>query len=251
MLQEGLAWTIGSGTETSFWRDPLLTAWLPNEVVEEIKSIPIPISHLAKDGLIWKFTASGDFSTATAHNFLQGVSNPLCPGCGAAEESWIHMLRDCTHAMEVWNHFSIYPDFFKEIGSHWIKARATSKNGQGSTTPPADTLFMFTLWGIWKSRNLLIFEGQRPPPIIIAKTAAARAMEFHQARSSGGLIAPHQTAPRTNWSPPPEDFYKLNSDGSLKEGISTAGGIIRNHLGNWVSGFSMNIGPTSIKDAEL
>lgn len=54
-----------------------------------------------------------------------------------------------------------------------------------------------------------------------------------------------------NWAPPPDNFFKLNSDGSLRDGIATAGGIIRNHRGEWVAGFSMNIGPSSIQDSEI
>lgn len=44
---------------------------------------------------------------------------------------------------------------------------------------------------------------------------------------------------------------KLNSDGSVREGAASAGGIIRNHLGQWIGGFSMNIGPATVSDSEL
>lgn len=50
---------------------------------------------------------------------------------------------------------------------------------------------------------------------------------------------------------PPEGFFKLNSDGSVLENSAAAGGIIRDQLGGWVSGFSMNIGTATIIDSEL
>ncbi|KAF7840998.1 reverse transcriptase [Senna tora] len=42
------------------------------------------------------------------------------------------------------------------------------------------------------------------------------------------------------WSPSPEGYFKLNVDGSFMviPGVMAAVGVIRNHLGHWVSGFS-------------
>lgn len=114
-LQGGIQWAIGNGFHTSFWfhpwvngksitqlsphtpihpqatcwtvadfftsdrtwDKPLLEAWLPIDIASQILQVPIPISPLARDGPIWKLTATGDFTTASAHKHIQGVSNPL------------------------------------------------------------------------------------------------------------------------------------------------------------------------------
>ncbi len=55
------------------------------------------------------------------------------------------------------------------------------------------------------------------------------------------------------WVAPPLGWFKLNMDGSSLRNPSLAGGggILRNHLGDWVGGFSWAIGYTINVQAEL
>ena len=48
-------------------------------------------------------------------------------------------------------------------------------------------------------------------------------------------------------------WYKLNTDGSSlgNPGLAGGGGVIRNHIGDWVGGFSRAIGITTSVQAEL
>ncbi|KAF7811326.1 putative ribonuclease H-like domain-containing protein [Senna tora] len=50
-----------------------------------------------------------------------------------------------------------------------------------------------------------------------------------------------------------EGFFKLNVDGSYMEtsGVMGAADIIRNHLGQWISGFSSFIGPGNSLAVEI
>lgn len=78
ILPQATSWTVADFlTDTKTWDKPLLEAWLPNNIVEQILRVPIPISALARDGPIWKLTANGAFTTTSAHQYIQGVSNPL------------------------------------------------------------------------------------------------------------------------------------------------------------------------------
>ncbi|KAL6145062.1 hypothetical protein ACLB2K_055750 [Fragaria x ananassa] len=54
------------------------------------------------------------------------------------------------------------------------------------------------------------------------------------------------------WKKPPENFFKLNVDGTRVSLIGKigAGGVIRNHHGDWISGFQINLGVGEILDAE-
>ncbi|KAL6144452.1 hypothetical protein ACLB2K_055145 [Fragaria x ananassa] len=54
------------------------------------------------------------------------------------------------------------------------------------------------------------------------------------------------------WKKPPEIFFKLNVDGTRVSltGKIGAGGVIRNHYGDWISGFQINLGVGEILDAE-
>ena len=55
------------------------------------------------------------------------------------------------------------------------------------------------------------------------------------------------------WVPPSEGWVKVNVDGSRDTGLGniTAGGMIRNHLKEWLSGFVLNKGASSALEAEF
>ena len=55
------------------------------------------------------------------------------------------------------------------------------------------------------------------------------------------------------WFPPLVHWLKLNTDGAFKAsiGMASAGGIIRDKNGDWITGFAMHIGPSSPLQAEL
>ena len=55
------------------------------------------------------------------------------------------------------------------------------------------------------------------------------------------------------WVVPPLGWFKLNTDGSSlgNPGLAGGGGVIRNHVGDWMGGFSQAIGITTSVQAEL
>ncbi|KAK6912588.1 Ribonuclease H domain [Dillenia turbinata] len=56
-----------------------------------------------------------------------------------------------------------------------------------------------------------------------------------------------------SWIPPYVGFIKLNTDGSVNRASSLAaiGGILRNDKREWLFGFSMNVGSSSVFAAKL
>ena len=50
-----------------------------------------------------------------------------------------------------------------------------------------------------------------------------------------------------SWAKPPENWVKLNTDGSVKgsPGMAGCGGLLCDCHGNWISGFARAIGITS------
>lgn len=64
-------------------------------------------------------------------------------------------------------------------------------------------------------------------------------------------IRPSRQQILVTWEKPQQQWFKLNTDGSvLNNANASAGGVIRDHHGNWVSGFSTNIGLASVPEAE-
>ncbi|KAL6176759.1 hypothetical protein ACLB2K_053392 [Fragaria x ananassa] len=55
-----------------------------------------------------------------------------------------------------------------------------------------------------------------------------------------------------SWCKPPENYFKLNIDGtrSSTSGKIGAGGVLCDHLGSWVDGFQINLGIGEILDVE-
>ena len=80
----------------------------------------------------------------------------------------------------------------------------------------------------------------------------SRAKETHKLHNSPLVTRSIRINKWISWHPPKWPWCTLNTDGAHKsDEISTAGGLIRDHLGRWISGFGMVIGSCSITVAEL
>lgn len=55
------------------------------------------------------------------------------------------------------------------------------------------------------------------------------------------------------WNPPKEGWVKINTDGAKKSstGLASVGGLLRDHRGNWIKGFTIKIGDADSFSAEL
>ena len=72
--------------------------------------------------------------------------------------------------------------------------------------------------------------------------------------SSGPISRPQVRIPHLiKWTMPLAPYIKLNTDCSAisNPGVVEAGGILCNHLGEWVSGFSLHLGLASNNMVEL
>ncbi|CAJ2637065.1 unnamed protein product [Trifolium pratense] len=105
-----------------------------------------------------------------------GIS-PLCNICGAADETVIHVLRDCISATQVW--LRLVPsnqssNFFSLSCRDWIFKNITN-NFHGTHDLNWTSTFMVACWNLWNWRNKEIFEEgfQRPtdPTYVILKMA--------------------------------------------------------------------------------
>jgi len=58
---------------------------------------------------------------------------------------------------------------------------------------------------------------------------------------------------RVRWEPPMRGWKVLNTDGAVRgnPGSTGAGGVIRGEVGEWVLGFSENVGHCSVTKAEV
>ncbi|GKV23775.1 hypothetical protein SLEP1_g33471 [Rubroshorea leprosula] len=181
------------------------------------------------------------------------AATPICPRCEQSPETPLHLLHDCYHSRLFWEAASVLPPNFFMIGfNKWLR-----KNAQTSTTSDASrhnwsTLFLSAILVIWKNRNALIFDNQRTPPHILFQHASSLARDTSLGLATNILAHPH--LPRwVRWFPPNFPFLKLNTDVAMSQasGNASAGGLIRDHGGQWLHGFAINIGPQTSYMAEL
>lgn len=106
--------------------------------------------------------------------------------------------------------------------NQWIESVVT-RNAVGGDTGHWKILFPHLLWNLWKNRNNVIFNS-----------VCWSAKEILERATTIG-------------------FMKINTDGSRKmvTGMASAGGLIRDHTGRWLTGFTSKIGKTNNFNAEL
>ncbi|GLT60532.1 hypothetical protein SLA2020_332940 [Shorea laevis] len=113
-------------------------------------------------------------------------------------------------------------------------------------------LFLSTIWIIWKDRNALVFRNHRSRPPDLSAMILQQAHYTWLAMNS--YSATWSSQPRwVRWKPSDEGWVKLNTKGSFnRDGNSaSAGGLIQDSLGDWISGFIVNVDSASMFIAKL
>ena len=178
----------------------------------------------------------------------RGINIPtFCPRCLGPNECLIHVLRDCPDFIAFWKAFR-YPalgnHFYSTSLNDWIHSNCTVSSSHGHNIP-WQTIFSFGVWNIWLRRNQVVFKLDSPLSDLVANTISF-ALEFFYLIGSYSKVK--NMVPMTiKWRSPSLGWFKLNTDGSFvgNPSIVGGGGVIRNHLGEWVGGFSWTIGFTT------
>ncbi|KAL3833945.1 hypothetical protein ACJIZ3_008681 [Penstemon smallii] len=108
------------------------------------------------------------------------------------------------------------------------------------TDIPWTLVFISTVWAIWKTRNRFVFEGKSENPMVTLSNIKAMARDWAGVMSTKKRSLKNVNED-TRWKEPPPGWMKLNTDGSL----------LRDNMGGWSFGFSMNLGACTITEAEL
>ncbi|XP_050217822.1 uncharacterized protein LOC126668680 [Mercurialis annua] len=144
---------------------------------------------------------------------------PDCKWCGE-QETVLHLLFLCPFTRHIW--FQCPLNFRSTWGTHtsfaqhW-KATISQLKEIGSSSQDI-SLYCFTLWHIWKTRNNLIFREEEPTIEDTIRYIITDANEFEQSQIK------HHSVPRRNQtfqSPQstaniiPSGFMKLNYDAAV------------------------------------
>ena len=161
----------------------------------------------------------------------------LHPLCNEAIKSIIHVLRDCPKAHLLWNSFPPPIQSNTFYGVHlgdWLRINCKSQH-PSLLGIPWSIMFSFGIWSIWLHRNNVIFINGPPYKPLLAGTLA-KATEYAFLGINGRPRCSFSSI-LVKWLRPPENWFKLNSNGSSfgNLGCAIGGGIIRNSNGKWVS----------------
>ncbi|BFG33690.1 hypothetical protein CerSpe_199640 [Prunus speciosa] len=180
--------------------------------------------------------------------------DPSCLICGWLSESILHILRDCSRTKEIWK--VVLPSsqgtqFFQTELKPWLAANLLSKDRWRGGLPWS-LVFIYTCWYIWKWRNNYVFNDEEELPFKPLNCILTNANDWF-ANAYGPNSKSIRVPVSLVWDPPGFGYFKLNIDGSRNSdtGAIGAGGVIRNSDGEWIAGFSVNLGKGQIIDAEI
>ncbi|KAL4283143.1 hypothetical protein GQ457_16G010650 [Hibiscus cannabinus] len=187
------------------------------------------------------------------------TSDSSCTVCGAVSETVDHVLRQCPLAKAVWTSV-VKPDRILEFLSldlqSWFAANLSQPDYFGCVESDWDILFTALVWSIWLRRNKLIFESAPVVCESVLLIGNRMVEELRTAVTAGRLPvrssnAVHRAGVR--WEAPPPSWCKVNVDGACDSatGRASCGGAIRSDSGQWLMGFSRQLGLCSSLEAEL
>ncbi|KAF7814111.1 putative ribonuclease H protein At1g65750 family [Senna tora] len=191
-----------------------------------------------------------------AHKHRGMTEEDGCAKCGESQEDLLHFLKDCSNIKNVWLRLvksKHWLAFFNLNLREWLLFSLSRNLGHSDTD--WNILFGATCWKVWKWRNDFIFNNGKSsvgdPVLHIQQycrfviSAFSSVDKERQNRRAAVKIA---------WKPPPEEWVKINVDGSVDPssfGSSACGGVLRDRDGNFLCGFIRNVGSCSIILADL
>ncbi|XP_052290822.1 uncharacterized protein LOC127900258 [Citrus sinensis] len=270
--------------EDSSWYWDRFEQFLPSHIILQIVALHPPSPDKGTDSLFWAHSKFGRFTTHSAYLALSNDTpmhddrlwrmvwnwkgpqsvriflwqvfhdrlktkaelarhhipvSTSCDRCGAMIEDAMHVLRDC--ALQ----------FFNSRLQEWLRMNVGIVGRLWSVSNWA-IFFGIALWRLWFWRNHFIFNQASMDPNVVLMDVFTRTAEMHKIHTHPLTTGYIRVTRWISWKPPDWPWCSLNTDGAHNRGgISTAGGLIRDHMGCWLSGFGMMIGSCSITVAEL
>lgn len=166
------------------------------------------------------------------------LDSNTCPLCKLGPETNTHIFLECPY-------FSIIRDKMPILNSNEYLNFAALLFYTLHDEDMSQNVAI-TLWLMWGARNDFIFK-QTP----IDCTRILFNKELHKIPNPK-RIRPKQMI-TIKWEPPPKGWFKLNINGSAcsNPGNAWTGGIIRDHNGDFITAFSINIGIATNNKAEI
>ncbi|XP_058208234.1 uncharacterized protein LOC131321248 [Rhododendron vialii] len=256
ILRKGWRWNVRDGSSIDVWCDP----WLPRSLlswnvslikdlfsesdVDSILSIPISSQGCGDKGL-WHYTNNGSFSVKSAyrlakqcvspqHSRERGESSLGIPSDSFWKSLWsLPILNKIKMFLWRCSHNAIA--VFANLNYWWYSFPHNSLASDASVDMGA---FCASIcWFIWKTRNLVHFDGLNWDGSMILDKASTLCSEFKAVQVIGHSLRSLATSGSVPmWRPPLADVVKFNVDGAVqqKNGSVGIGIVARDHMGQIV-----------------
>ncbi|XP_057419026.1 uncharacterized protein LOC130713258 [Lotus japonicus] len=187
------------------------------------------------------------------------TEDALCPLCQEEPETTLHLFRDCCRVRPLWQQHvrpSMQASFFECDFRPWLLNNLQNDSLQ----PLSSGIFLnfgLLLWSIWSWRSKFVFQGITFDLHHVFTSALRLQLEHSHSvstvRSSTVAGSRNYTVQQIRWAPPPPQWIKCNTDGSVRgsSGLATSGGVFRDEFGQWKLGFCRNLGSSNVLWAEL
>ncbi|MBA0784357.1 hypothetical protein Gotri_001941, partial [Gossypium trilobum] len=230
-----------------YWRwryCPLLERPLDSRIT----SIPPSHSDSGSDKVIWARSTLGAFSIPCK----KGIGhNNSCSLCGHMFEDLAHVLRDCPFSKDAWMLVlseQLKQRFFSTSFPDWLLLNLCFHERLQGSGLTWSCLFGLIALRIWKNRNLFIFQNISwvVTEVVKASSCWARQYETH----IGGCKRNNLNSNLVNNSD--DTWVFLSTDGVVARdsGYAATRGVVRDHNGNWIMGFTRFLGVCSPFEAE-
>ncbi|KAJ1428203.1 Ribonuclease H-like superfamily [Sesbania bispinosa] len=203
---------------------------IPDHILEIISHLPLP-AQINEDADVWRWTTN-TLIGYTARSGYYWLLDSVRRDHNLGTWRWVWRLK----ALEkvVWSRIGIQDGETHDVGVGDNFRTWLIKNIRG----PQESLFLSSLWWLWKWRNNIVFENH--PWTIDSVVRNILVMKDEMIHSVVGDRNDAQIFSTLWWQPPPVGYTKLNLDGSYNHSnnIMGSGGVMRDANGTWLWGFS-------------
>lgn len=204
---------------------------------------------------LWKMAMSA-FLTNDARRRRGLTDSALCPVCGLEDETMIHLFRDCGRIKDTWLLIFqglIDANFFLQDGMTWLE-----NNLKDQTLVDGiawNVWFGLVTMTAWQVRNEKVFQDVDSQSFQTYHRIHSLAAWVRRCIDDSGRrpVCVQSVQSDIAWRALRNGWVKLNTDAAVTNlgAKAAAGGILRDDNGNFLLGFSMDVGEATVTVAEL
>ncbi|KAF7802873.1 ribonuclease H [Senna tora] len=221
------------------WNMGKISEFVPNEIIDRILDLNPPNPLLGPDQALWKPEKEGAFSISSAYNVVKNLSEPVVNNHWSA-------IWSCRIQQRQRIEPGSSPSLLKSGSVGILTERKNFAISRGQVS----LLGLARPYGSGGMPKRKIIPSMRSEEYMcILQKAKVNAHTF----SIVDLNMDRNKEVASMWSKPDRGWIKINTDGAVCRinGKAGCGRLLRDSNGEWVQGFTANLGKVSVTSAEL